>query len=154
MPRWMEETYLAFINNTNAWLLGGTLNFLFFPRGFSHPGSALPLRQPLQGDLGRSHPISWMEKLRFRDGFDIPAGNSQEIDAHLRGQRELKEELFAKAEVGLRELRGVAENPEADKCGETIAGFRPNEAGDVEVSGTWREQQFRRALPGRSCRFG
>ena len=153
MPRQMEEAYLAFINNTNAWLLGGTLNFLFFPRGFSHPGSALPLRQPLQGDLGRSHPISRMEKLRLREGFDIPAGNSQEVDAHLRGQRELKEEVFAKAEVGLRELRGVAESLEADEGGEIIAGFRPNEAGDVEVSGTWREQEFTRAPPGRSCRF-
>lgn len=30
----MEETYLAFINNTNAWLLGGTLN-LCFPQRIS-----------------------------------------------------------------------------------------------------------------------
>lgn len=30
----MEESYLAFINNTNAWLLGGTLNFCFPQRAF------------------------------------------------------------------------------------------------------------------------
>lgn len=84
MPRWMEETYLAFINNTNAWLLGGTLNFLFFPKGFSHPGSTLPLRQPLQGELGRSNPISWMEKLRFREGFDIPARNRCTLEGSKR----------------------------------------------------------------------
>ena len=77
----------------------------------------------------------------------------QEIDAHLRGQRELKEGLFPKVEAGLRELRGMAERPEADEGGEIVAGFRPSEAGDIEVSGTWREQEFMRALPGRSCRF-
>lgn len=79
--------------------------------------------------------------------------SQQEIDAHLSGQRELKEGLFPKVEAGLRELRGMAERPEADEGGEIVAGFRPSEAGDIEVSGTWREQEFMRALPGRSCRF-
>lgn len=32
----IEETYLVFINNTNAWLLGGTLNF-GFPRRIFPP---------------------------------------------------------------------------------------------------------------------
>lgn len=61
--------------------------------------------------------------------------------------------MFPKAEAGLRELRGMAERPEADEGGEIVAGFRPSEAGEVEVSGTWREQEFMRAPPGRSCRF-
>ena len=47
----------------------------------------------------------------------------------------------------------MAERPEADEGGEVVAGFRPSEAGDIEVSGTWREQEFMRAPPGTSCRF-
>lgn len=54
--RQTEETYLAFINNTNAWLLGGTLNFCFpqsiFPSRF---GFALEVTSARWTGTQRAH---------------------------------------------------------------------------------------------------
>lgn len=51
-----EETYLAFINNTNAWFLGGTLNFCFPQRIFpSRFGCALEVTSARWTGRERAH---------------------------------------------------------------------------------------------------
>lgn len=66
----VEQTYLAFINNTNAWFLGGTVNFCF-PQGMFPPRFCFALEATSARWIGK-------ERTRFTDGESEvlePGGN-------------------------------------------------------------------------------